>query len=145
VVSRQPQTNRGRGLWLLGWGGGGALVTWILAMVGFGLAQGPGALAGAAAGGAVTWVFFVLGQLVQVALADAEALIAMMSAMLSYVIRVVGLVLAAVLLNRFLPDLDGLAIAVAAIAVAVGWTAAEIWAYTRLRIPVFDSSQGKTQ
>lgn len=114
-------------------------------MVGFGLAQGPGALAGAAAGGAVTWLFFVLGQLVQIALADAEALIAMMSAMLSYVIRVVGLVLAAVLLNRFLPDLDGLAIAVAAIAVAVGWTAAEIWAYTRLRIPVFDSSQGKTQ
>ncbi|MCE1173946.1 MAG: hypothetical protein LWW77_04970 [Propionibacteriales bacterium] len=145
MASRHPQTNRGRGLWLLGWGGGGALLTWILAMIGFGWAQGPGALAGAAAGGAVTWVFFVLGQLVQVALADAEALIAMMSAMLSYVIRVVGLVLAAVLLNRFLPELDGLAIAVAAIAVAVGWTTAEIWAYTRLRIPVFDSSQGKTQ
>lgn len=138
MVSRQPQTNRGRGLWLLAWGGGGALVAWGLAVLGFGLAAGPGALAGAAAGGAVTWVFFVLGQLVQVALADAEALIAMMSAMLSYVIRVVGLILAAVLLNRFLPDLDGLAIAVAAIAVAVGWTSAEIWAFTRLRIPAFD-------
>jgi hypothetical protein len=138
MVSREPKTNRGRALWLLAWGAGGALLCWVFALIGFGVAQGPGALGAAAAGGAVTWLFFILGQLVQVALAEAEPMIAMMSAMLSYAIRVVGMVLAALLLNRVMPDLDGLAIAVAAIAVAVGWTGSEIWAFTRLRIPAFD-------
>jgi len=143
MARRQPKTNRGRALWLLAGGALGGAVAWTVALVGFGVTQGLVALTSAALAGLITLAFFALGQLVQVALADADPMIAMMSAMLSYVVRVGGLVLAAVVLTKVLPDLNGLAVALTVIAVAVGWIATEIWAFTRLRIPAFDPPQGK--
>jgi len=114
-----------------------------LALVGFGATQGTVALASAALAGVTTLAFFALGQLVQVSLAEADPMISMMSAMLSYVVRVGGLVLVSLVLTKVLPDLNGLAVALTVIAVALGWIAAEIWAFTRLRIPAFDPPQGQ--
>jgi hypothetical protein len=37
--------------------------------------------------------------------------------------------------------MDRVAIAVSAIVVVLGWLAAEIWTFSRLRIPVFDPPQ----
>jgi hypothetical protein len=142
MAKQQPKTNRGRAWWLLAGGAVGGGAAWLVAAAAFAFAQGPAALVSVVLAGVITLAFFALGQLVQVGLADAEPLIAMMSAMFSYVVRVGGLVLTAVVLTRVLPDLNGLAVAVTVIGVAVGWIAAEIWAFTRLRIPAFDPPQG---
>ncbi|MBA3021389.1 hypothetical protein [Propionicimonas sp.] len=143
MTRRQPKTNRGRAWWLLAGGAIGGVAAWSLALVGFGATQGTVALASAALAGVTTLAFFALGQLVQVSLAEADPMISMMSAMLSYVVRVGGLVLVSLVLTKVLPDLNGLAVALTVIAVALGWIAAEIWAFTRLRIPAFDPPQGQ--
>jgi hypothetical protein len=143
MARRQPKTNRGRALWLLAGGAIGGVAAWMVALVGFGATQGMVALTSAALAGVITLAFFALGQLVQVSLANADPMISMMSAMLSYVVRVGGLVLVSLVLTKVLPDLNGLAVALTVIAVALGWIAAEIWAFTRLRIPAFDPPQGK--
>ena len=114
----------------------------MLALLAHWVFVGPSALPTVAVAAGVTLLFFVLGQAVQVVLADAHPLQVTIAALGSYVIRVFGLgVVLIVVLSR--PDRAGLApipLVVTTIAVVIGWLAGEFIAYSRLRIPVFDST-----
>ncbi len=103
--------------------------------------RGPaGALSGAIAALAVL-AFFGLGQLVQILVADASPQVVMAAALGSYAFRV-GLPAIALIAIGNNPErlagMDRVSVAVAAIAVVIAWLAGEIWAFSRLRIPVFD-------
>lgn len=106
--------------------------------------RGPaGALSGAIAALAVL-AFFGLGQLVQILVADASPQVVMAAALGSYAFRV-GLPAIALIAIGNNPErlagMDRVSVAVAAIAVVIAWLAGEIWAFSRLRIPVFDPSE----
>lgn len=105
------------------------------------LLRGPDAGLSALVAAAVTLGFMGLGQWVQVRMADAPPVRMMAAWLISYLLRVgvpgVFLVVA-VARPELLAGMDRLAVAGTTIAVVVGWLAAEIRAFTRLRIPVFD-------
>ena len=124
-----------------GLAGGGA--AGVVALLGHWLLAGPQALPTVAVALGVTLLFFVLGQSVQVLLADADPLQVTIAALGSYVIRVFGLgVVLMVVLSH--PDraawLLPIPLVVTTIAVVIGWLAGEFTAYSKLRIPVFDST-----
>lgn len=76
--------------------------------------------------------------------ADADPQVVLLAGLGSYVFRVGLPALALILLARDpsrLAAMDRVAIAVSAIVVVLGWLAAEIWTFSRLRIPVFDPPQ----
>lgn len=129
---------------LLAAGAGGGVLAWGLAALGFALVIGPSSLIAVLIGGLITVGFFALGQLVQVALAAAEPIVVMMASLVSYVFRVVAVALvAAWILNR-LPWVDGRQLGVTILIVLAGWLAAEVFAFSRLRVPAFDPPQGQT-
>ena len=102
-----------------------------------GPAAGPSALVAALA----TLAFMVLGQWVHVRFADAPPQRMMIAWFASYLLRVglPGLVLVAAASNpERLAGMDRFAVAITTILVVTGWLAAEIWVFSRLRIPVFD-------
>ena len=107
---------------------------------------GGGSQAGASAAAAAiaVVVFFAVGQLVQVVCADLRPVWILVASLASYALRigVLGLVL---FLAWAHADEWGLVRGVVAgqtVVGVVGWLAGEIWAFSRLRIPVFDSSTG---
>ena len=110
---------------------GAVAVSWIIA----------GRTAALAAGCAVLIVvaFFALGQAVQVWCADFDAMVVLMLAMVSYVVRVaaIGFLVLGVLNQPGPWSEHRIWVLGVAIATVAGWLAGEIWAYTRLRIPVF--------
>lgn len=139
-MAESPARGRARRLAVGGLAGGG--LAGVLALLAHWAVVGPSALPTVAVAAGVTLLFFVLGQAVQVVLADAHPLQVTIAALGSYVIRVFGLgVVLIVVLSR--PDRAGLApipLVVTTIAVVIGWLAGEFIAYSRLRIPVFDST-----
>ncbi|MFT3862554.1 hypothetical protein [Micropruina sp.] len=103
--------------------------------------RGPSAGLSALVAALATLAFMGLGQWVQVRYADAAPQQMMLAWFVSYLLRVgvPGVVLFAAAANpERLAGMDRLAVAVTTICVVVGWLAAEIWVFSRLRIPVFD-------
>lgn len=103
---------------------------------------GPGGAATAAVAAGVVLAFFALGQSLQLAVADASPQLALFVALASYALRVVllGLLLAWALGRPELGQHPA-ALLAGALAAALGWIAGEAIAFTRLRIPVFDSTE----
>jgi hypothetical protein len=113
-------------------------------VVAFGFAAGvPGAVSAALAG-ILTVAFFTIGQAVQVLVADSDPRTVLFASLVSYVARAGGLgaLLALALANADrLTAMNTTAVAVTTIAVVLGWLAAEIWVFSRLRLPVFDETE----
>lgn len=125
----------------------GGLLGWLAAALPValicGLVAGQRGLATAAGAAAVVLVFFALGQSLQWAVADASPRVALFIALSSYAVRVV---LLGVLLSQGLSQPDpgrvhAGALLGSTLAVTIGWITGEVIAFTRLRIPVFDSTQ----
>lgn len=130
---------RARKLLLGGLAGG--VVASVAAVVGLGLLYGrPGVMAALLAAAMVLF-FYTVGQLVMVMFADAGARTLMAVSMASYTMRIalLGLVLLAYNKNRDAwPALEPIAVFIATIVVVVGWLAAELLVFARLRITVYD-------
>jgi fumarate reductase subunit D len=108
--------------------------------VGLGLPGG----ASAAIFAAVTLLFFTIGQAVQIIVADADPRVVLVASVSSYIgrVSVLGLVLLFALNNMdSLTFIRPVAVVVTVFTVVVGWLGAEFWAYSKLRIPVFDTPQ----
>ena len=132
-------TRRAQSLLVAGLVGGHAAA---LTVVGaFWVFAGPNSAATAAIASAATIAFYTIALGVQVAVADAPAKTVLIAWLGSYLTRVtvLGLALAATLskAERW-TWLDPIALVVATIAVVLGWIGFELWAYSRLRILVFD-------
>lgn len=131
---------RARKLLLAGLAGGG--VATVICLTVFGSTRGTGGLGSAALTAALVLSFYTIGQVVMVVFADAEARTVFAASLASYGFRVAMLGFGLVWFHEnkaALPALDPLAITVTALAVVVAWLAAEIWVYSRLRIPVYDT------
>lgn len=140
--SRRPiseSTRRAQQLLVAGLVGGHVAA---LTVVGLFLALGgPNAGATAAIGAAVTIVFYTIALGVQLAVADASPKVVLFAWFASYVTRVsiLGVGLAAVLANAERWSwLDPVALFVSTIATVMGWLGLELWAYSRMRVPVYD-------
>lgn len=144
ATRRRPSANVRRARTLLLGSALGGHVAALIAVGGFLVARGPVAGAWAALAAVVTLAFNIIGQGVQVAVADAPARTVFVAAMASYVLRVtvLGLLLQVVVINadRF-ASLDPVALVVTTIAVVIGWLGTEFWVYSRLRIPVYDEPE----
>ncbi len=106
------------------------------------VARGVTGLASAALGVATVVLFFAIGQGVQVALVDRDPKALLWGSMLSYVTRVtlLGAALAAYTnLRSQLSALDPIALFVGIAAGVFGWIGAEIAAFSRMRIPAYDT------
>lgn len=136
-----PQRRRA---WLLLRGGVlGLLAAGLPAIAISGWVAGAAAAATAAAAVAVVLVFFALGQSLQWAVADAIPQVALFVALASYALRVVllGIVGSSALNSPGTAVLHPGALLGGTLAATVGWIAGEVIAFTRLRIPVFDSTE----
>ena len=103
--------------------------------------RGPAAGLSALVAALAVLAFMGLGQWVQVRFADAPPQRMMLAWFASYLLRVgvPGVVLFAAAANpERLAGMDRTAVAITTIAVVVGWLAAEIRVFSKLRIPVFD-------
>lgn len=138
---RRPSANVQRARTLLVGSAIGGHVAALVCVVAFLVARGPAAAAWSALAAVVVLAFNIVGQGVQVAVADAPAKTVFVAAMASYLLRVtlLGLLLQVVMANadRFLA-FDAPALVVTTIAVVVVWLGTEFWVYSRLRIPVYD-------
>ena len=141
---RLPSANTLRARQLLAGGALGGHAAAIIVVAVFFIARGPGSALSAALAALAVLAFFGLGQAVMVWVADADPQVFLLAGLGSYVFRVGLPALALILLARDpsrLAAMDRVAIAVSAIVVVLGWLAAEIWTFSRLRIPVFDPPQ----
>ncbi len=139
--SRRTSANAYRARQLLAAGAVGGHVALVTCVGVFAVAGGVNPALSAALAGAVTIAFFVVGQAVQVLVADAPARRVLIASLASYLLRVTALggLLMLALNNPYrLSWLDPTAVAITTIAVVVGWLATELWRYSRLRIPVYD-------
>jgi len=122
-------------------GGHAALV---VAVVAFGLTGGVAGAISAALAGILTVAFFTIGQAVQILVADADPRTVLFASLVSYIARVGGLgaLLALALSNaEKLTSMNTTAVAATTIVVVLGWLGAEIWVFSRLRLPVFDETE----
>lgn len=94
-----------------------------------------------------TLAFMGIGQYVQVLMADRDPRSLLVAALVSYAIRVSvpAVMLIALEANAARIPVDRTAVAVTTIAVVMGWLGAEIGAFQRLRIPVFDEPDESPQ
>lgn len=125
------------------WAGvlGGVTAT-VVCLVVFGLLDGVPGLVSAGLAAAMVLFFYVVGQLVMVAFADAGARTLLAVSMTSYTGRVVALGLVLLLYNRYQrswPTLEPMVIFFTTIAVVIGWLAVEIFVFSRLRIGAYDT------
>lgn len=130
--------NRDRAVRLLAGGAIGGTLVWLGCLAGFWLAAGAEAVPGCLLGGATVLVFFALGQLVQVLTAEARTVTVMAASLASYVVRAAGLAVVLVVAGPLADGPGRVALVPTMIAVVLGWVAAEVWTFTRLRIPAFD-------
>lgn len=138
---RQASTNEMRARQLLAGAAAGGHFGAIIVVAAFWLFAGPAAGLSAAVAAAVTLAFNIIGQAVQVIMADAPAKNVLLATLASYGLRVtvLGLLLGYVLANQHLfVGMDAVAVVVATITVVLTWLSAEFLVYSRLRIPVFD-------
>jgi len=95
---------------------------------------------------AVTLAFYVIGQAVQVRMADADVTRVLTASLVSYGVRVSalgGLLAIALSQQERLALMDPTAVVAGTLTVVVAWLAAEIVAFSRLRFPVFDEPAPK--
>lgn len=141
MAERRIRANTARALTLLKGGVVGGHVGALLVVGVFWIARGPRGGLSAAVAAAVTLAFYVIGQAVQVVVAEARPRNVLLAALGSYALRV-GVLGAALAFVVARPDefagVDAVAVVVATIVVVISWLAAEIWTFSRLRIPVFD-------
>ncbi len=113
-----------------------------LACVGlYGALRGPQAMASAAVGFALVLLFSTIGQLVMVWVAVSRPQTVLFAAMASYVLRctlLTGALAWVFTQPELLAQADRTALVVATIATVIGWLAAEIFRFARMRIPAFD-------
>jgi len=122
----------------------GGHVVGLVCVLAFWLARGPASGISAAVAAAVTLAFSIIGQAVQVLVADAPAKTVMIASLASYGgrVSVLGIVLLLALDNaERVAAMDPVAVVVTTIAVVFGWLTAEFRVYSRLRIPVFDEPE----
>lgn len=130
---------RARKLLLGGAVGGVAAALACLAV--FGLLHGSSGVLSAAAASALVLLFYAVGQQVMVLFADAGARLLLSVALFSYTTRVLLLGLALLVYQRnadALPALEPMAVFLTTVGVVVGWLAAEVWVFSRLRVTAFD-------
>lgn len=130
--------DRARALRLLAGGAVGGGAAWLVCLIGAWLWLGADALPWAGLGGAAVLAFFALGQLVQVGTAQASPTTVMTASLASYAVRAAGLALVLVLVQPFTAVAGAGALAPTIVVVVLGWLGAEIWAFSRLRVPSFD-------
>jgi len=108
------------------------------------VARGPQAAASSAIAAAVVVAFFTIGHAVVIRFAETTGISVLVAALASYATRVsvLGVALAWYGSNTHLVALDPTAVSIGIIVTCVGWLAAEIFRFTRLRIPVYDVSTG---
>ncbi|MCA0294909.1 MAG: hypothetical protein LCH96_06265 [Actinobacteria bacterium] len=139
-----PSPNVARARHLLAAGAAGGHTALGLCVVAFGITGGTAGAISAALAGILAIAFFTIGQAVQVLVADADPRTVLTAAVASYILRVVGLgaLLALALANaERLTAMNPTAVAVSTIAVVLGWLGVEIWAFSKLRLPVFDETE----
>lgn len=143
-MSSEPSPNNVRARRLLVGGVIGGHLAALLSVGAFLVARGTAAGVSAAIAGVVVLAFFTIGQAVQVMVADAPAKRVMFAALASYAIRVslLGIVLILVLDNaeRF-GQMDPTAVVATTIGVVIGWLAGVFRVYSRLRFPIYDSTE----
>lgn len=120
----------------------GGVVATVACLIGFPLAYGSRGLVSAGLGAGLVLVFYAIGQYVMVLFADAGARTLLLVSLMSYTLRIamLGLVLLSYSSNREAwPSLVPNAVFLATVAVVVGWLAAEVWTFSRLRITAYDT------
>lgn len=126
---------------LLAGGLAGAHVAAVTCVGIFMIRDGLAGLASAALAAAMVLFFYILGQWVQVQVADAPARTVFRASVASYILRVAALGgLLFVYVNNATADSRLLAapVIITAVATVVGWIAGEVVVFSRLRIPHFD-------
>ncbi|MFT3877925.1 MAG: hypothetical protein QM708_16120 [Propioniciclava sp.] len=122
-----------------GLAGGHAVAFTVIGL--FWVVSGPQAGATAAIGAAATLAFYTIALGVQLAVADASPKVVLFAWFASYVTRVslLGLALAAVLANaERWAWLDPVALFTGTVGTVGGWLGAELWTFSRMRVPVYD-------
>lgn len=109
--------------------------------------SGPDSGATAAIAAAATIAFYAVALGAQLMVADAAPKVVLFAWLASYLARitVLGLALAIILTqaDRF-AWLDPIALVVTTIVTVLGWLGFELYAYSKLRIPVFDAPPERT-
>lgn len=134
-----PDTQRAQKLLVGGAIGGhiGALAVTVAFFAWRGTASGVSCLIACA----ITLAFYIVGQAVQVMVADAPPSKVLAASLVSYVVRVSalgGLLAIAMTQQRRLTQMDPTAVVVGTLVVVASWLAAEIVTFSRLRIPAYD-------
>lgn len=144
VGRRRPSPNVTRARQLLFGSAVGGHLAAITCVGIFLVTNGPAGAAWSAIAAVTTLAFNMIGQGVQVLVADAPARTVFVAALASYLLRVtaLGLLLQVAIVNadRF-AAFDPVALVVTTIAVVVVWLGTEFWVYSRLRIPVYDEPE----
>nr|NLI50629.1 hypothetical protein [Propionibacterium sp.] len=94
----------------------------------------------------VTLAFYIVGQAVQVRVADEPPQRVLVAALVSYGVRVSalgGLLAVAITQGERLQTMDRTAVVVGTLAVVVGWLTAEIVAFSRMRVPLYEPPSRK--
>lgn len=141
MTRREVSASERRARQLLAGGAFGGHVAALIMVPLFFITRGPAAGLSALIAALGTLAFMGLGQWIQVRMADAPPARMMLAWLLSYGLRVgvPGVVLMVALANpERLAGMDRLAVAVTTMGVVLAWLIAEIWVFSRLRIPVFD-------
>lgn len=126
---------------LLFGGAVGGVAASVLCVLGFGIGYGGAGVLSAAVAAALVLLFYGVGQYIMVLFADAGARLLLSVALFSYTTRVMLLGLALLLYQRnadALTFLEPIPVFLTTVGVVVGWLAAEVWVFTRLRVGAFD-------
>ena len=118
-------------------GHAGALVVTAIVFATRGVASGVWCLVAAG----VALVFYIVGQAVQVRVADEEPSRVLVVSLVSYGVRVSalgGLLAVAITQGAALGSLDPVAVVAGTLTVVVTWLAGEIVAFSRMRIPLYE-------
>lgn len=142
VADRAPiSADRARALHLLKAGVLGGHVGALVSSLAFFWTRGPASGVSCLIAAVIALAFYTIGQAVQVAYSDAPTGTVLTASLVSYAVRVsaLGGVLALSMTQQErLTSMDPTAVVVGTLAVVGTWLGAEIFAFSRLRFPVFD-------
>jgi len=111
----------------------------LVAVVVLGMTRGTAGLVGSALGVVVTLVFFVAGLVVMRRLSDGNPMTLMVAALAVFLGQLIFLGVIILVLGT-VSGLDGVAVGLGALVVALAWQVFQIVAFLRSRRPVFDPS-----